>query len=250
MVRLPLLPEDGYQIDLDQMLDQLAGLATPGTKLIALSNPNNPTGALLGPDQLARLAEIAAGCGAYILCDEVYRGLEREDPGSTPSIADLYDRGISTGSMSKAFSLAGLRLGWIAGPAEVIERVMIHRDYTTISVGMVDDYLATLALENAETVLARSRTITDENFAVLAEWVESEPLLNWVQPGGGSTALVHYELPITAREFCVQLLEETGVMFTPGSVLGVEHAVRIGYACDGKVLKAGLDRTSDFLAKQ
>ena len=91
VVRLPLLPEDGYQIDLDQMLDQLAGLATPGTKLIALSNPNNPTGALLGPDQLARLAEIATGCGAYILCDEVYRGLEREDPGSTPSIADLYE---------------------------------------------------------------------------------------------------------------------------------------------------------------
>ena len=244
VVRIPLRPENDYLVD----LDELAAAATPGTKLIALSNPNNPTGSLMDREMLAEVAAIAERCGAYVLSDEVYRGLDQDGDGSTVSMADLYERGISTGSMSKAFSLAGLRLGWVAGPADVLELVSTHRDYNTISVGMVDDRLAALALEHAEPILSRSRTITRRNLALLSPWVDDEPLLSWVRPSSGTTGIVHYDLPLPARDFCVQLLDETGVMFTPGSVMGMDGSVRVGFANDTAVLTAGLERVSAFLA--
>ena len=244
VVRLELRAENGYLVD----LDELAAAATPGTKLIVMSNPNNPTGSLMDREMLTQVATIAEQCGAYVLSDEVYRGLDQDGSGTTVSMADLYERGISTGSMSKAFSLAGLRLGWVAGPDDVLELVSTHRDYNTISVGMVDDRLAALALENAEPILARSRAITRRNLAVLDAWVEAEPLVSWTRPASGTTGIVHYDLPLHARDFCVQLLDETGVMFTPGSVMGMDGAVRVGFANDTDVLTAGLERVSGFLA--
>ena len=125
-------------------LDELKQLVIPGTKLIALTNPNNPTGSLIDKEMLALIAEIAAEAGSWILCDEVYRGTDQQGTGMTASITDIYEKGISTAGMSKAYSLAGLRLGWVTASHKVIEDVMIHRDYDTISVGMVDDYLATM----------------------------------------------------------------------------------------------------------
>src|SRR5690606_9633652 len=96
-------------------------------------------------------------------CDEVYRGLYQEENEDIPSIADLYEKGISTSSMSKVFSLAGLRLGWIAAPPEVIKDCFQHRDYTTISCGMIDDLLAVHALKNYDKIMQRSLRIVREN---------------------------------------------------------------------------------------
>lgn len=242
--RLTLRSENGHLPD----LDELAALATPGTKLLAMSNPNNPTGALMDEAFLKQLVTIAERAGAYILCDEVYRGTDQHGDGTTSSIADLYERGISTSSMSKAFSLAGLRLGWVAGPEELLHQISIHRDYNTISMGMLDDHLACLALEHADKILARSRKITRRNHSLLSEWVDGEPRLSWVPPASGTTALVRFDIDMPSRDFCVELLDETGVMFTPGSVLGVEGAVRIGYANSTEILSQGLTRTSTFLA--
>ncbi|WP_106607091.1 aminotransferase [Shimia abyssi] len=241
--QLRLREEDNWLPD----LDALRALVQQGTKLIAINNPNNPTGALMGRDMLEGIAEIARGADAWVLCDEVYRGTNQEGAGTGPSMADIYEKGISTASTSKAFSLAGLRLGWIAGPKAVIEAVSIHRDYDTISVGMIDDHFATMALEHAERVLQRSREITRENLAALSEWVAREPLISWVKPSAGTTALLKYELPMSSREFCVDLLKETGVMFTPGAALNMEGYVRIGFANGPDVLKEGLRRVSHFL---
>ena len=110
-------------------LDELKQLVIPGTKLIALTNPNNPTGSLIDKEMLALIAEIAAEAGSWILCDEVYRGTDQQGTGMTASITDIYEKGISTAGMSKAYSLAGLRLGWVTASHKVIEDVMIHRDY-------------------------------------------------------------------------------------------------------------------------
>ncbi|WP_293574120.1 aminotransferase [Phaeobacter sp.] len=242
---LHLQERDGFLPD----LDRLRALVTDGTKLIAINNPNNPTGALMGRDMLEQIVEIARSVGAWILCDEVYRGTDQDDPGRTESIADLFERGISTAGMSKAYSLAGLRLGWVAGPAEIIEKVSIHRDYDTISVGMIDDYFAALALEHSDTLLARSRRITQDNLAILEQWVLQEPRISWVKPKSGTTALLRYDLPLSSRDFCVALLRDTGVMFTPGSALGMEGYVRIGYANTTDILKSGLARVSEFLAR-
>ncbi len=231
-------------------LEELDKLVVAGTRLIAMTNPNNPTGSLMDRAMLEEVVAIARESDAWILCDEVYRGTDQHGDGMTASIADLYEKGVSTAGMSKAFALAGLRLGWIAGPPEVIEKVTVHRDYDTISVGVIDDHFSTLALEHRDSVLARSREITRSNLALLEEWVSNEPLISWVKPRSGTIALLKYNLPMKSRDFCLTLLEETGVMFTPGSVLNMEGYVRIGYANNPDILKKGLRLVSGFLSRQ
>ena len=229
-------------------LDELRQLVVGGTGLIAMTNPNNPTGSLMDRAMLEEIVTIAREADAWILCDEVYRGTDQHGDGMTTSIADLYEKGVSTAGMSKAFALAGLRLGWIAGPQELIEKVTVHRDYDTISVGVIDDHFATLALEHSESVLARSREITRGNLALLEEWISQEPHISWVKPNSGTIALLKYDLPMSSRDFCINLLKETGVMFTPGSALNMEGYVRIGYANNPDILKEGLHLVSGFLS--
>lgn len=243
--QLKLREEDGFLPD----LDALRALVTTETKLIAINNPNNPTGALMDRDMLHQIAEIARRVGAWVLCDEVYRGTDQDGDGMTDSIADIYEKGISTAGMSKAYSLAGLRLGWVTAPKDVIEAVAIHRDYDTISVGMIDDHFAAMALENRDKILARSQLITRTNLAILDDWIAAEPKVSWVKPRSGTTALLKYDLPWTSRDFCIRLLQETGVMFTPGSALGMEGYVRIGYANGSDILRGGLALVSEFLAR-
>ncbi|MFJ9867594.1 aminotransferase [Streptomyces sp. NPDC101165] len=240
---LPLREETGWLPD----LDELDRLVTADTKLIAVNNPNNPTGALIDEAGLTRIAGIADRAGAWVLCDEVYRGVDQTGDGFTVSIADLYERGISTGSMSKPYSLAGLRLGWIVGPTGLLADVATHRDYTTISVGRVDDLLACVALENKDAILARSHRITRTNLAVLDEWITSRDDISYVRPASGTTALLRYEAPIGSYDFCTRLLERTGVMFTPGAAFGIERTVRIGFADDTQTLRTGLHLVGRFL---
>jgi aspartate/methionine/tyrosine aminotransferase len=243
---LKLRAEHGFLPD----LDELRRLSVKGTKLIAINNPNNPTGSLMDRAFLEQVVAIARDCGAWILCDEVYRGTDQEGSGFTASIADLYEKGISTGSMSKTYSLAGLRLGWIAAPRELIHAVSVHRDYNTISVGMLDDHFAAIALENRAKILKRSQAITRTNLAILSPWVDSEPLISWVKPKSGTTAFLKYDLPITSEEFCVRLLQRTGVMLTPGSAMDMEGWLRVGYANAESILREGLSRLSRFLAEE
>ena len=218
------------------------------TRLLALNNPNNPSGSLMDRDFLMRIIEMVRPHGTYILCDEVYRGLDGEGSGFTESIADLYEKGISTGSMSKAYSLAGLRLGWIATKIPgFLDEVTIHRDYNTISVGMLNDYFASIALESVDELLARSHSITRKNRQILADWVASEPSISCVAPKSGTTALLKYDFDITSWDFCVRLVEEYGVMLCPGSVLDMEGYLRIGYANNADVLRQGLAIMSSFL---
>lgn len=241
---LKLRPEDGFLPD----LDALRRMIKPHTRMISINNPNNPTGSLMDRAFLEALVEIARSCGAWVLCDEVYRGTDQHGNGFTASIADLYEKGIGTGSMSKTWSLAGLRVGWIVAPVELIHRVQIHRDYNTISVGMLNDLFASIALENRGVLLERNHDILRTNLALLDAWIEKEPVLSYVKPKSGTTALVRVDLPVSSRDFCVALLEKTGVMFTPGSALDMEGYVRIGYTNNRDVLEAGLARTSEFLA--
>lgn len=242
---LKLRMENGFLPD----LDELRRMMRPATKLIAINNPNNPTGALMDAAMLSEIAAIARGAGAWVLCDEVYRGTDQAGDGFTASMADLYEKGISTAGMSKTYSLAGLRLGWIVAPKEVLDAAMIHRDYNTISVGRLDDHFAAMALEHRDKVLARAHRITRDNLAILADWVTREPKISWVKPKSGTTAFLKYDLPLSSRDFCIKLLEEEGVMFTPGSAMDMEGWLRIGYACPTEVLKAGLERVSRFLGR-
>lgn len=228
-------------------LDKLREMATVGTKIININNPNNPTGSVIGREMMEEIVEIARSCGAYLLCDEAYRGLTHEGESFSASPVDLYEKGISTAGMSKTFSLAGLRLGWVAGPADVIEGISRQRDYHIISVGVIDDRLAAIALENKDKIVARNLEIVRTNAKLLDEFVQSEPLLSYVKPQGGTTAFLKYDIDMSSKEFCLKLLEETGVMLLPGSALDREGWLRIGYCNSTEIEREGMKRISQFL---
>ncbi|MCG7389697.1 aminotransferase [Pantoea sp. ACRSB] len=240
---LPLRKENNFLPD----LAELKSLIDHKTKLIAINNPNNPTGALIDEALLNEIVEVARSAGAWLLCDEVYRGTNQDGENYTVAMADLYEKGISTASMSKTYSLAGLRLGWIAGPAALLKEVEIHRDYNTISVGVLDDYFASLALENRDKILARNRKMLRDNLETLDAWVRNEPLVSYIKPLAGTTALLKYDLPVSSRDFCIRLLERYGVMFTPGEAMDMEGYVRIGFANNSEVMKQGLTLVSRFI---
>ena len=243
---LPLSPDNGFLPD----LARLEELAQEGVKLICLNNPNNPTGALMSQEMLEEIVSIARRHGSYILCDEVYRHLTQED-GYCPSIVDLYEKGISVSSMSKVFSLAGIRLGWIASrDPEVLERCLIHRDYDLISCGLLDETVAALALKHGDKLLARNRGIVRENLSILDNWVRREPHVTYVKPQAGTTALVYYDLDIPSYDFCKEMYHATGAFVTPGDCFQQERCVRVGYACDRQTLVDGLEAMSAFLAQK
>ena len=237
-----LKQENGYLPD----LAELKALVTPGTKMICLNNPNNPTGALMSEAQLQQIVDIARSVDAYILCDEVYRHLTQTDDWC-PSIADLYEKGISVSSMSKIFSLAGLRLGWIATrDAAALKAFLSHRDYNLISCGLFDDAAASVALAHRDVMLRRNQTIVRENLAILDACVDEHEHFYYTKPKAGTTALVYYDYDIPSDEFCKEMYHKTGAFVTPGDCFEQPHSMRIGYACDQQTLKDGLAAIAAF----
>lgn len=242
---LPLTHENGYLPD----MAALKALVNTRTKLIILNNPNNPSGSLMSQDQLAAIVDVARTVGAYVMCDEVYRHLTQAD-GYSPSIVDLYEHGIATSSMSKVFSLAGLRLGWIVTKdANVMATIHSHRDYDTISSGVLNEMIADVALAHASTIIARNREIIQHNLVVLEKWVDSQPHISWVKPQAGTTALLHYDFDTDSETFCDQLFQQKNVLLVPGAEFDVEHAARIGYAFETTQLQAGLAQVAAFIAE-
>ena len=241
-----LRAENGWLVDLGELARQMA--ESP-VRLLVLNNPNNPTGALMPRAMLEEIAALARRHGAYVLCDEVYRDLLQPGVEAAPSIVDLYERGIATGSMSKVFSLAGLRLGWVASRDDDVMAAVLHRrDYTTISCGMLDDRLAAFALGQRERILRRSLGVVRENLAILDGWTEGEPAVRYVRPRAGTTALLHLAGVDSSSAFCRSLLEERGTLLVPGSAFGIEGTARIGFANAADTLRAGLAELSRHLA--
>lgn len=240
---LQLTPENNFLPD----LKLLKSLVDENTKMITINNPDNPTGSWIPDDVMMGIVEIARSVNAYILSDEVYRGIS-EDGSYMTSIADIYEKGISVGSMSKIFSLAGLRMGWIVSRSEeVIEACRKRRDYDTISCGVLDDLFASMALANKEMIFERNRKILIKNREILDQWVNETPEVSYIKPVAGTTALVYYKKDMPSYDLCVRLIKEKGVLFTPGSCFEMEGSVRIGYAFDSKTLREGLDKFTEFL---
>lgn len=237
--------ENGYHVD----VDELRSLVTDDTKLICINNPDNPTGALLDTATLEAIVEVAREHDAWLMCDEVYR-LLTQDGSYQESVVDLYDKGVVTSSMSKVWSLAGLRLGWCATKSPELRRALLsHRDYNLISCGMFDEAVAALALSHADKLLERSRAIVRQNLAALERWVDAEPHLSFVKPEAGTTALVYYDYDIDSYTFCVNMIKESGALVTPGDCFEEPKSMRIGYAYSDNVadLQEGLDAISRYL---
>ena len=226
-------------------LDQLRRLIRPNTKMICINNANNPTGALMDTAYLEELVTIAKEVDAYIFSDEVYRSFDQP----APSIVDLYEKGIAVNSLSKTYSIPGIRVGWVASNTEVADILRDYRDYTMICAGVFDDMVATLVLENKEAILKRNRQIVEENLALMDAWIAKEPKASWVRPASVSTSFVKLDVNRPIEDFALELLQDNGVLVVPGNRFDKESHVRIGYCCDKEVLQKGLEKLSQFLNK-
>jgi aspartate/methionine/tyrosine aminotransferase len=241
-----LRAETGFRFD----LDELERLVTPGTRLIVVNSPHNPTGAMLSEADFARIDQIASSVGARVLSDEAYRWLEL--PGGEPLAPPMWDRrgaGISVGTLSKPFGLPGLRIGWIAGPAEIVAKCWAARDYVSLSPGKLSDALAVLALEHREKIVARTRAIVAPNLEAARAWFEQHAdVVSWTPPRAGLLALMRYALDIPSLDLSNRLADQYGVMLAPGSAFGVQHHLRIGIGQEPGTFAEGLRRTAACLA--
>ncbi|KAJ4326430.1 hypothetical protein N0V94_000105 [Neodidymelliopsis sp. IMI 364377] len=253
-------PEKNWELD----LEALKLLIKPNTKLIVINNPNNPTGAILGKSFLEKLVAIATEHDITILADEVYRPIFHSisplDKDFPPSLLSMgYKNVIVTGSMSKAYSLAGIRVGWIASRnPEIIEKIASARHYTTISVSGLDEQVAAYALSPATVhgLLARNIQLARTNLALLERFViKNEDECEWVKPVAGTTAFIKFHRegkPVDSVDFCKKLLEKTGVLFVPGThSFGEEFKgyVRVGFVNQTDVVQKGLEEASKFVRK-
>ena len=218
----------------------------PGTRVVVVTNPNNPTGHPLGEAATAEIVEAAAKVGAWILSDEVYAGGELSGV-PTPSLWGRTDRVLIAASLSKAYGLPGLRLGWLVAPAEFREELWARKDYTTIAPSSLSDRLGVAALEPTARarLLERGRGILRENLGVVTVWTaEHAGILNLRPPAAGAIAFFRYDLPVGSTELAERLLAEQSVLIVPGDQFGIDHHFRIGYGYTSPPLEPGLKRLS------
>jgi aspartate/methionine/tyrosine aminotransferase len=241
-----LRPENRFRYD----LGELERLVTPRTRAIVINAPHNPTGAMLTAEDLRRIDKLASSVGARVLADEAYRWLEI--PGGeplAPPMRDLGGAGVSVGTLSKPFGLPGLRIGWIAGPADLIAECWAMRDYVSLSPGKLNDALAVLALKHRERIIERTQSIVRRNLETARVWfAEHADVVSWTPPRGGLLALMRYRLDIASLELANRLAEDYGVMLAPGSAFGVEHHLRIGIGQKPETFAEGLRRTAACLS--
>ena len=237
-VHLVELDEWDWQVS----VEKFRGVLNSSTKMIILNNPSNPTGTEYSNEFLNALIELCKPYNTYILCDEVYRGLNEE-----VSISDLYENGISTSSLSKMFSLAGLRLGWIKANEYVIHQINVRRDYSMISTGPLVDKLGWIALKHKDELILRAKNIISTNKNIVHEWLKDNPSFECVLPSGGTVCFLKYYFDLKSETFAKVLLAEKGVFFVPGSCFDKEYYFRLGLAQDSKLFKAGLNELSNFV---
>jgi aspartate/methionine/tyrosine aminotransferase len=237
--------DGGFRYD----LDDLRALATPGTRLIVLNTPHNPTGAMLTAEELREIYALAEELDAWVLSDEAYRWLELPGgPTLAPPMRNLGARAISTGTFSKPFGLPGLRIGWMAAPQEIVQRCWGLRDYISLSPGKMNDALATIAFRNREQINERTKRIVAENLDFAEQWfAENGDLVSWTPPLGGLLALMKYELEIPSLDLANRLAEEYSVMLAPGSAFGYEGYLRIGVGNTPAAFAEGLRQTARCL---
>jgi aspartate/methionine/tyrosine aminotransferase len=231
-------------------VESLERAVTKKTRVVMVTNPNNPTGAVLTEAEMDAIVRAARRVGAWIVSDEVYRGAELGRDTPSPTFWGRSARVIVTGGLSKAFGLPGLRIGWIVAPPKMTERLWAYQDYTTLTPTMVSDRLARAALEpgRREAILERTRAILRRQLPPVEQWIASHgDRLEHVSPVAGAIVFVRYRYPIGSVELFDRLRLEKSVLVTPGAHFGAGRYVRIGYGYDlGKRLE-GLRRVDELL---
>ena len=248
---VPLDPQDGWSLD----IDRVAAAIRPNTRLLVMNFPHNPTGAILPLDRYVALIALCRRHGIYILHDEIFHGLGPTGAAHLPFVADLYERGLSLGVMSKAYGLPGLRIGWIATQdRDVRDRMERLKHYLSICNAGPSERLALIALRYRASILARNCAIVDRNLALWEDFfARHADLFDWRRPDGACIAFPRYRGPEGVELFARRLVEEAGVLVLPASIYASDlgptptDRFRIGLGRDG--LEEGLTAMDRHLGR-
>jgi aspartate/methionine/tyrosine aminotransferase len=230
-------------------LEELRKAVSSKTKLIAVCNPNNPTGAILTDEEMNEIIGAARSVNAWLLADEVYLGAER-DRSRTSSFWGRYEKAIITSGLSKAYGLPGLRIGWIIAPTALISTFWAYHDYTTIGPPLLSDILARKALvpETREQIFSRTQRILQDNYPILRDWIrEHGSTFCMVEPHAGAIGYLRYKIHINSTILVEKLLHEKSVLIVPGDHFGMDHYLRIGYGPPSDYLRTALERIHETL---
>jgi len=240
LLPVPLREDADWQPD----LDALSAALDAGARFVLVTNPNNPTGAALTPQSMDAVVSLTDRHGAWILADEVYAGAEAHGE-QTPSFWGRHERVLATNSLSKAYGLPGLRLGWVVGPSDVVAQLWGRTDYTTISPASLSDTLATMALEPETRVriLQRTRGIVQANLDLLRDWMgEQGSRFRYRPPDAGAICYVRYDADVNSTDFAEKVRTEQNVLVVPGDHFGMDRYLRIGFGNPRDELLDGLER--------
>jgi aspartate/methionine/tyrosine aminotransferase len=231
-------------------IDDLKRQVSKKTHLIAICNPNNPTGAVMGRDSLKAIAEVAQDFQAWVLSDEVYRGAELNGP-TTPSMLEFHEQTLVTSGLSKAYGLPGLRIGWVASQQkDFIYDLWSLTDYTSIAPSTLSDALATIALqlETRTKILERTRTILRTNWPIVQKWLDThQDLVTCIPPKAAAICLPRYHVNIESEQLAHRLIQEKSVLIPPGDHFRMPRHLRIGFGYNTDKLTTGLNHISDLL---
>jgi aspartate/methionine/tyrosine aminotransferase len=243
-----------YHLDINNgwnlNFDELEKVVTPRTKLIGVTNPNNPTGKILTEAEIDRIVKIAARHGAWIMADEVYRGTERLTDVETPSFYGRYDRLVATNSLSKAYGLSGLRIGWIVGPKQTVTSAWRRHEYLAISAGSADMFFAELALAEPmrSWLIARTRRVIRAGYSRFDAWVQKySSLVSIVPPESTALAFLRYHLDLSSFAVADTIRQKANVLVAPGEYFGVDHHLRITHGLKPEFMQDGLNRIGTVL---
>ncbi len=240
-----LQEERGWAPNLDELDDQV----DDSVKLIIVTNPNNPTGAVLTELEIDRIVTIAERAGAWIIADEIYAGAELDGTWS-PTFWGRYDKLVITAGLSKAYGLPGLRLGWAVGPADFIGDLWSYKDYTSIAPGTLSDLCGRIALapETRQRIHQRTRRILNENLAPLTDWLtERADIFQYLPPRAGAICYIRYDLDIGSSALAQRLKDECSVLIVPGDHFNMDGYMRIGFGIPKPELIEALERIETVL---
>ncbi len=241
-----LRPECGWEPD----WDEFERAVTPKTKLLYLSNPNNPSGAVLSEAAMRRIVARCEQTNTWLLADEVYLGAELEGE-RTKSFWGMSDKVIVTSGLSKAYGIPGVRIGWIIGPPAVVETTWSQHDYITIGPNKLSDMVARVAVTaaNREKLYARTRAILTANLPIIEQWATSfGDLLEFNRPKAGAMTLVRYRPAVPSLDLCERIRVEQSTLVVPGSHVGLEGYLRLWYGGKPEYIAEGLRRIGVVLA--
>ncbi|MCG8323274.1 MAG: aminotransferase class I/II-fold pyridoxal phosphate-dependent enzyme [Cytophagales bacterium] len=243
-----LKEENNWQPDLEELESQM----NTNTKMIALCNPNNPTGYVLSNDEMKAIVQIAKKYDAWIYCDEVYKGADL-DGIEKPGFYGMYDKVMVNGGLSKAYALPGLRLGWLVGPEALIANTWAYHDYTSITAGILSHKIGEIVLqpETRKKVLSRNIKMLNENLQLTIDWAKQYgDLMEFVLPKAGGMVFLKYKFPINSTELSDWLRLEKGVFILAGDVYGMDNHFRIGIGAEKKDLLKGYNILSSALKER